>query len=110
MQKIQFEKKQDDKGAVVQMTEEQRTRCHEIFEFYGKETEKLKTFEEIGEFITAICGNDQEEIMTEMADLCICIEHVAYMHNIYTEDLIKEIEYKLDRQYRRMKNEQEIGS
>lgn len=87
------------------MNDEQRAKAHKILEHYGESKEQLKTIEELGELIAAIVETDVKSILEEMADVMICLEHLAYMHNITQEELKEEIDYKLNRQIRRMQNE-----
>lgn len=67
---------------------------------YGKQHQLLKAAEELSELSAALCryangaGSDAE-VLTECADVCICLQYVAKI--IDWRDLLAEIDAKLDR-------------
>lgn len=84
------------------MTDKQRETVHRINNFYGHETEISKVNEELGELITAVARGDVDNIAEEIADVSICMEHLAYMYGIERAEIDTIIDYKLNRQLGRM--------
>lgn len=73
-----------------------------------------KTMEECGELIQAVNkwydtpkmkqGEEaRSNLITEMADIMVCIKHMQSLAHIPDTTLAKEIDYKLDRAYKRIK-------
>lgn len=83
-------------------------KAKDILEFYGKEVEIKKTIEELGELITAIAKGDRENITEEIADVCICINHICDIYDIKEEEIKKTIDFKINRQLQRMRKEKKI--
>ncbi len=82
--------------------DEWREEIHRIFEHYGTEKQITKTYEEIGEFLSALAKGDVSNIAEEMADVLICMEHVAYAYDIMPDEIETIIRYKIKRQKKRM--------
>lgn len=73
-------------------------KAKDILDFYGEELEIKKTFEELGELITAIAKDDRAGITEEIADVCICINHICDIYDIKEEEIKKTIDFKINRQ------------
>ena len=76
---------------------------------WGKDPQMLQVIEEMSELTKEICkyirGNDNEiEIAEEVADVMIMIEQIVYLFGI-DDKVDKMIDYKLNRQLRRMDSE-----
>lgn len=93
------------------MTEQQKAKCKLILEHYGIESQRRILVEECAELIQAISkvernGSTTETIrnlFAEIADVEIMLEQVKHFYSEYgTERLI---DYKLDRQLKRMESE-----
>lgn len=96
------------------MTKEQKQSIKEIAAHYGIDAQKEIAVEECAELIVAIKKNDRKnfatgkevanslaEIGSEIADVMIMCEQLAYLYGI--EEVVKEqIEYKISRQFERM--------
>lgn len=97
------------------MTEEQKAKCHEIADHYGEEHQMLKAVEEMAELTVAISKNlvspNEPGVWSnyyeELADVSIMIEQLSYLLEESGEydDLGKEISAKLNRQLKRMEDE-----
>lgn len=84
------------------MNDEQRAKAHKILEHYGDDVERAKAIEELGELITAIARGSRRNIVEEMADVLICLEHISYICNISKEELDCFIDFKLNREIGRV--------
>lgn len=96
---------------MIKMTEQQKAKCKLILEHYGIESQRRILVEECAELIQAISkvernGSTTETIrnlFAEIADVEIMLEQVKHFYSEYgTERLI---DYKLDRQLKRMESE-----
>ena len=74
----------------------------EIANYYGIDIQTLKLIEELSELIRALCRQDYDNIIEELADVEIMLEQVKYLGNYNTEEVKY---YKIDRQLKRMKAE-----
>ena len=80
-------------------------------EHYGKELQSIVCMEECAELIQAISkiqrkGLNEElknHLAEEIADVMICIRMLQMMYGINSEDVLKWIDYKIERQAKRMK-------
>lgn len=92
-------------------------RTKEIVDFYGADNQFLIAMQECGELIQAISKymmksswSDEERsearqnIISEMADVAIMNMQLRHILNI-DDELIKEINYKIKRQLKRMESE-----
>lgn len=73
---------------------------------YGKDAQIVKSLEELGELVTAICqnynGRPVGHVLDEIADVFIMIRQLRI---IYGADLVdQKIQFKLGRLLSRMKN------
>ena len=98
------------------MNEEQKIQCKEIAEHYGKNKQRMQAVQELSELILVISRRaDQKEnrkkyisdMTNEMADSLIMIEQMRTLHDITESAIQKQIEFKMNRQFERIANEQE---
>lgn len=83
------------------MTDDQK----KILEHYGAKVEILKTCEECAELIQALLKGKPSDIISEIADVEICLDYVKTAFGI-PEDILQSVkDYKLKRQMERMKHE-----
>lgn len=93
------------------MKTEQKEKCRMIANHYGVDSQNLIAIEEMSELTKELCKHERKfhrerEIVEELADVSIMIEQLISLFNV--EDKVSEvIDYKLDRQIRRMKQERE---
>lgn len=93
------------------MTEEQKAKCRIIAAHYGVENQKHKACEEMAELIQAFMKTETEKIdfsyfeniIDEIADVCIMIEQLRFLFG--EVDVDKAITAKLNRQLLRMESE-----
>ena len=83
--------------------------CHTIANYYGKDSQVLIAIEEMSELTKDLCKyfrryNRRNEIIEEIADAEIMIEQLKCLFDVHTE-VDNEIDYKLERQIRRMEQE-----
>lgn len=84
------------------MTEE---KLLEIISFYGYEKQKLKAIEEMSELTKAICKNDRENIIEELADVKIMIAQLMLIYNIDVEEVFKVMDSKVERTMNRIERQ-----
>ena len=74
---------------------------YDIYITYGKNTEKIKAMEELGELYHALETEDIEKIYEEVADVLNVIEHIKTMYNINNKKILKirhdKVKRELDR-------------
>lgn len=100
------------------MTDEQKSKCHQIAEHYGEEHQMLKSVEEMAELTQAIIKylDDPAEwdaLIEELADVLIMVEQLDYLTQRWVvpfgyehlSDVGHRISIKLDRQLERMERE-----
>ena len=75
-------------------------RIKEIADHFGLKNQTIKTIEECLELVKALCLNDKENTIEEIADVTIMIKQLTYLLDIEKEvdDMIK---FKIDRTMRR---------
>lgn len=85
-----------------------------IVDHYGEQMQKMIACEELGELIQEISKSvrqgkdyDKNGMISELADVCVMVGQLMYMHKISLDSLCYMICYKLDRQMERIKNERE---
>lgn len=103
------------------MNDEQKAKCHKIAEHYGEKHQMLKAVEEMAELAQVIIKavndppNDKsqaemmkDEMLSELADVIIMTEQlVKYIDDNECFDILNdEIDTKLDRQLKRMEDEE----
>lgn len=84
------------------MTEE---KLLEIIAFYGNEKQKLKAIEEMSELTKAICKDDRENIIEELADVKIMIAQLMLIYNIDVEEVFKVMDAKVERTMNRIERQ-----
>ena len=62
---------------------------YDIYITYGKNTEKIKAMEELGELNHALETEDIENIYEEVADVLNVIEHIKTMYNLDNKKILK---------------------
>lgn len=79
-----------------------------IADHYGKEHQLEKCKEELNELIEALGGSNNTHLVEEIADVEIMISQIKYLRDIPDErvDVIKK--YKIQRQLRRIANENSL--
>ena len=79
---------------------------YDIYITYGKNTEKIKAMEELGELYLALQKEDLENIYEEVADVLNVIEHIKTMYNLDNKKILKirhnKVKRELDRIYARI--------
>ena len=62
---------------------------YDIYITYGKNTEKIKAMEELGELYVALQKEDLENIYEEVADVLNGIEHIKTIYNLDNKKILK---------------------
>lgn len=93
------------------MKAHQSENCRTIANFYGKESQVLIAIEEMSELTKELCKyfrryNRKKEIIEEIADAEIMLEQLKYLFGVHKE-VSNQVDYKLERQLRRIENERE---
>ena len=74
---------------------------YDIYITYGKNTEKIKAMEELGELYLALQKEDLENIYEEVADVLNVIEHIKTIYNLDNKKILKirhdKVKRELDR-------------
>lgn len=90
------------------MTNERTRKALLILNAYDSTAQKMKCCEELAELETAILkhinkGSNTDAILEELADVYIMLEQLKYMVPFGVNQLEDMIDFKLDRQIRRIK-------
>ena len=92
------------------MTTEHKLMCSKILKHYGVSPQLRKLAEECGEAVQAALKYDykadeitKQALITEIADLEIMVQQIKFV--VGYEKVNKEIDFKLNRQLERIKNE-----
>lgn len=85
--------------------------CKSIANHYGRESQVLIAIEEMSELTKELCKyyrryDRKKEIIEEVADAQIMLEQVIELFGI-SDEVDRMVDYKLNRQIRRMEQEQE---
>ena len=85
--------------------------CRSIANHYGKEHQVLIAIEEMSELTKELCKyyrryDRKKEIIEEVADAQIMLEQLIELFGI-SDEVDRMVDYKLNRQIRRMEQEQE---
>lgn len=85
--------------------------CQQIANFYGDDSQMYMAIEEMSELTKEICKykrlpNNYDKIADEIADVKIMIEQLEHIFGV-SEKVEKRINYKLERQLRRIEQERE---
>ena len=74
---------------------------YDIYITYGKNTEKIKAMEELGELYQALQKEDLENIYEEVADVLNVIDHIKTIYNLDNKKILKirhdKVKRELDR-------------
>lgn len=93
------------------MTTEHKLMCSKILKHYGVSSQLRKLAEECGEAVQAALKYDyradeitKQALITEIADLEVMVQQIKFV--VGYEAVNKEIDFKLERQMKRIENEQ----
>ena len=75
---------------------------YDIYITYGKNTEKIKAMEELGELYNALEIEDIENIYEEVADVLNVIEHIKTIYNLDNKKILKIRHDKVKRELNRI--------
>ena len=74
---------------------------YDIYTTYGRNKEKIKAMEELGELYLALQKEDLENIYEEVADVLNVIEHIKTIYNLNNTKILKirrnKVKRELDR-------------
>ena len=74
---------------------------YDIYISYGKNTQKIKALEELGELYLALETEDIDNINEEVADVLNVIEHIKTIYNLDNKKILKirhnKVKRELDR-------------
>lgn len=95
------------------MKRSQVHKCETIVEYYGRDTQEFQAVSEIfelGEVLTRRPGqrtvNWRDKLLDEMADVTIMLQQLRLLYDISDGAFEEKITEKLDRQLRRIRNEE----
>lgn len=95
------------------MTREQKQQCKQIFEHYGEENQLNKTTEEAGELVQAIAkyrNEPTEENRTHLAEECAdTLIMIQQLKEVVGDKVDEFIQYKLNRQLKRIEDEKDLS-
>ena len=85
--------------------------CHAIANFYGIDSQSMIAIEEMSELTKELCKDNRgydryKDIVEEFADVSIMVEQLIALYDCQ-EDVSQMVDYKLERQLRRMEQERE---
>lgn len=75
---------------------------YDIYITYGRNTQKLKAMEELGELYLALQSEDIENIYEEVADVLNVIEHIKILYNLDNKKILKIRHDKVKRELNRI--------
>lgn len=80
-----------------------------IQNYYGSEVEYLKTLEELDELKDEVLkilddNPNKDNLIGEISDVIVCIIHLVTFQNISLKDIDRMIDYKLEREVKRIEN------
>ena len=75
---------------------------YDIYVTYGKNKQKLKAMEELGDLYQALRTEDIENIYEEVADVLNVIEHIKTIYNLDNKKILKLRHYKVQRELDRI--------
>ena len=85
------------------MTNLLEVRLQVIRHHYGRKETIEKCKEELQELIQALNKNDYENVHEEVADVYNILSHIKAYYNITDDEINYRREYKVNRQFKRMK-------
>lgn len=75
----------------------------EIIKHYGVPNQRRKLMEEVYELEEALIeATYTSHIAEEIADVLVLLRQFQYYYNISTQEIEKQVDYKVDRQLKRM--------
>jgi hypothetical protein len=98
------------------MNENQKAKCTEIAEHYGKRKQKMQAMQEMTELILLLTQRQDQKkdrgeyisnLIDEMSDTLIMIEQLRQLYMISEFEIRQRIDFKLNRQLERIQSEQE---
>ena len=75
---------------------------YDIYVTYGRQNQKIKAMEELGELYHALEIEDIENIYEEVADVLNVIEHIKTIYNLDNKKILKIRRYKVQRELDRI--------
>ena len=75
---------------------------YDIYITYGRNTQKIKAMEELGELYLALQTEDIENIYEEVADVLNVIEHIKTLYNLNNKKILKIRHDKVKRELNRI--------
>ena len=75
---------------------------YDIYITYGRQNQKIKAMEELGELHHALEIEDIENIYEEVADVLNVIEHIKTIYNLDNKKILKIRHYKVQRELDRI--------
>lgn len=75
---------------------------YDIYITYGRQNQKLKAMEELGELYHALEKEDIDNIYEEVADVLNVIEHIKTIYNLDNKKILKLRHYKVQRELDRI--------
>lgn len=83
-----------------EMTREEKLK--KIIQHYGPYHQLKYLQTEFFEFTEAVLSGDKKHIAEELSDVLVMLSQFKAFYNISDEDIEKEMNYKIDRQLKRM--------
>jgi hypothetical protein len=94
------------------MTVGQKRKCEDIAEHYGKKHQEAQTISELSELLCVLTRRQSQRgidwknnLIDEIADVEIMIQQMIALHKLDSDIVNERINYKLNRQLERMKQE-----
>ena len=75
---------------------------YDIYVTYGRQNQKIKAMEELGELYHALEIEDIENIYEEVADVLNVIEHIKVIYNLDNKKILKIRHHKVQRELDRI--------
>lgn len=99
---------------MISLNEDRKAKISQILKNYGDKAEKGKAIEEMSELSDEIFKDllgelDRDHLVEELADVLITLEHLINIYNISEEEILERIDYKLNRQFNRMEEENNVN-
>ena len=85
----------------MNLTRERRLKLNKIAEHYGKEHQRLKLIEELGELTSALATGTEGDVIGELADVEVMMEQIKDLFGARTK-VEGSITLKIERQIRRI--------
>ena len=75
---------------------------YDIYITYGRQNQKIKAMEELGELFQALRTEDIDNIYEEVADVLNVIEHIKTLYNLDNKKILKIRHDKVKRELNRI--------